>query len=139
MTGVGNATDARPARRRPATAVQLAAMAVAIAGYLLLLLAGVRELRPFPPPVVALLPAALAVAALPRRRWPSLVGACLCAVALFGALVIYRATYDRLADPGQILPWAGSALQVSGLAVAVVAGILAARRAAPRRRARARP
>lgn len=119
---------------RPRPAVQLAAMVVAIAGYLLLLVAGVRELSPFPPPVVALLPAALAVAALPRRRWPNLLGACVCAVALFGALVIYRATYDRLADPGQVLLWVGTALQVSGLGVAVVAGILATRLPAPRSR-----
>lgn len=116
--------------------VQLAATAVAVAGYLVLAMAGVHELRPVPPPVVVLVPAALAVAALPRRRWPNLLAALLCAVALFGALVVYRATYDRLADPGQIAPWVGTVLQVTGLGVAVVAGVLAARRPVLLRRGR---
>ncbi|GAA0895986.1 hypothetical protein [Pseudonocardia zijingensis] len=111
-----------------ARAVQLTAIVVAVAGYLLLFLGGVRELRPFPPPVAVLVPVALAVALLPRRRWPNVLAAGVCAVALSGALVIYRATYDRLAEPAQFPLFAGSALQVSGLAVAVVAGVVAARR-----------
>lgn len=112
----------------PGTWVQVAAILVACTGYLLLAAGGVAELRPFPPAVIALLPVAAIAAALPRQRWPKLGGAFVAAVALFGALVVYRATYDRLADPGHLVLWVGTALQVSGLVVAVAAGAIAARR-----------
>lgn len=62
---------------------------MACVGYLLLLVVGVRELRQFPAAVIAQPPAAVAVAALPRRRWQKLLSALLCTVAVFRALVIY--------------------------------------------------
>lgn len=117
-----------------AARVHVVSLLVACVGFLVLLAAGVPELQPFPPGVPVLLVAAGAVLAFPRRRWVPLIGVALCAVIAFGAFVIYEGTLVRLADPGQIVPWVGTVLQMGGVIVAVVAGsvaALSARRTSP--------
>lgn len=116
----------------PAARVQVGAIVVACAGFLVLLVGGVPELQPFPPGVVVLLAAAAAVLALPRRRWAPLIGVVLCIAIAVGAFFVYPGTTERLLDPGQFPLWIGTALQMGGVVVAAVAGIAAALTGAPR-------
>jgi hypothetical protein len=71
-----------------------------------------------------LVPLAGAALLLIRSRWMPLLAAILGAVFLFGALHA-SATAARLADPGSVLPFAASLLQLAGAAVAAIAGAVA--------------
>jgi hypothetical protein len=110
----------------PAARTQVASLVVACVGFLVLLVAGVPELQPFPPGVPVLLVAAGLVLTFPRRRWVPLVGVALCLVIAFGAFVVYEGTLIRLADPGTVVPFLGTVLQMGGVLAAAVAGTVAA-------------
>lgn len=116
-----------------AARTHVVSLLVACVGFLILLAAGVPELQPFPPGVPVLLVAGAAVLVFPNRRWVPLVGVGLCLVIAFGAFVIYEGTLIRLADPAEIVPWAGTVLQMGGVIAAIVAGSAAALSASRRR------
>ena len=86
-------------------------------------LIGVPGFPPIPPGPITLLVAA-ALVAFVRWRWIPLVGL---ATALFLAAgtVLAGATPSMLATPSQVGPFVGSVIQVVGLAVAIVAGVVA--------------
>jgi hypothetical protein len=109
-----------------AARTHVASLVVACVGFLVLLVAGVPELQPFPPGVPVLLVAALAVLVFPGRRWVPLIGVALCLVIAFGAFVIYQGTLIRLADPGAATLFLGTVLQMGGVIAAIVAGAVAA-------------
>lgn len=111
-----------------AARIHVAALVVASVGFLVLLAAGVPELQPFPPGVVVLLGAALATVLLPRWRWVPLIGAGLGLVICFGAFFIYAGTVERLMNPSEIVLFGGTALQMGGVIVGVLAGVTAALR-----------
>ena len=106
-----------------ATAVGLV---LAGAGILIQYLTGVPGFPTIPPgPIIAAVAAALVIWV--PWRWAPTVGLAaalffVVGAAAFGAV---PAILDRLADPGSVGPFAGTAIQVVGLAVAVIAGILA--------------
>ncbi|HWN29083.1 MAG TPA: hypothetical protein VNP37_19120 [Actinomycetospora sp.] len=110
----------------PAARTHVVSLGVACVGFLVLLVAGVPELQPFPPGVPVLLVAALAVLVFPRRRWVPLIGVVLCLVIAFGAFVVYEGTLIRLADPGAVVLFLGTVLQMGGVIAAIVAGAVAA-------------
>ncbi len=110
-----------------AAVVHVSSMLVACVGFLTLFAAGVPELQPFPPGVVVLTVAAVLVLAMPRRWWVPLIGVVLCLVIAFGAFVLYPGTLERLADPGRIVFWIGTVLQMGGVLTAIVSGVVAVR------------
>jgi hypothetical protein len=110
----------------PAARTHVASLTVACVGFLVLLVAGVPELQPFPPGVPVLLIAAVLVLVFPARRWVPLIGVALCLVIAFGAFVIYEGTLIRLADPGAIVLFLGTVLQMGGVIAAIGAGAVAA-------------
>jgi hypothetical protein len=110
----------------PAARTHVVGLAVACVGFLVLLVAGVPELQPFPPGVPVLLVAAILVLVFPTRRWVPLVGVALCLVIAFGAFVIYDGTLIRLADPAAVVLFLGTFLQMGGVVAAIVAGTVAA-------------
>ncbi|MBC3192470.1 hypothetical protein H7X46_15500 [Pseudonocardia sp. C8] len=110
----------------PATLVHVVSLLVACVGFLVLLVGGVPELQPFPPGVIVLLVAAAAVLAMPRRRWVPLIGVVLCLAIAGGAFFVYPGTTERLTDPAQFPLWIGTVLQMGGVILAALAGIVAA-------------
>ncbi|MPZ64499.1 MAG: hypothetical protein GEU83_02885 [Pseudonocardiaceae bacterium] len=117
----------------PAARIHVASLVVACAGFIILLVAGMPEFQPFPPGVIVLLAAAAAVVLLQRQRWVPLIGAALCLAITVGAFVFYDTTLERLADPADIVPFAGTVIQMGGVVVAMVTGVAAALRPQPTR------
>lgn len=104
------------------------ALLVAGAGVLTLYLAGVPGFPTIPPGPIILGVSGSLVLALPRRRWPLIVGVAAALFVTVGGL-IEGSFWARLGDPGTFDVWIGAVLQWTGLVVALVAGALALRRA----------
>lgn len=110
--------------------IHAGALIVAAVGFVILFTAGIPELQPFPPGLVLLLAVAAATLAWPGQRWPAVVGTLSCVWILVGAFLLYPGTLERLADPAAVVLFAGTVVQIGGVAVAAVSG--AVRAASPR-------
>lgn len=80
-----------------------------------------------PPGLIILLVAAGLVAMGTRWRWVTVVGVAVPTFLLIGGAIAPQAR-DQLGDPGQVGVFIGTAVQLLALAVALVAGVAAARR-----------
>ena len=142
-------TTVERVRRTPARSVLVAGLVTAAVGVIVLILVGVPGFPLIPPGPIILLVAAGLVAFLPWR-WAPVLGLL---AALYssipgrppsrhhsapplglGALGTYGAvtagyTAAMLSTPSEVGPFAGSLIQVVGLAIALVAGLLATVRA----------
>ncbi|SCF27667.1 hypothetical protein [Micromonospora mirobrigensis] len=117
------ATDSSSIPARIALALGLV---VAALGVLVQFLVGVPGFPAIPPGPIILGVAAIVVLALPRRRWPLVVGL-VAAVFVTGGGLIEGSVWGRLADPATFDVWSGAVLQWSGLLVALISGALAVR------------
>ena len=120
-------TTVENVRRAPARTALVAGLVTAAAGVIVLILVGVPGFPLIPPGPIILLLAAGLVAFLPWRWAPAL--GLLAAVFLSVGTVTAGVTATILATPSMPGPFVGSLIQVVGLAVALVAGVLATVRA----------
>ncbi|MGP3927803.1 hypothetical protein [Streptomyces sp. 8N616] len=102
-----------------------AALAAGAAGIAVQKLSGVGEFPLIPPGAVLLLGSAALVTLGARWRWTSVVGLVMPGYLLLAAFLVSSGVWDRLAAPGDIGPFAGSALQMASIAVAAVTGAAA--------------
>lgn len=111
----------RPARTR--VAAQAIALAVAAAGIVVQIIAGVNY--PAVPPGLIILLAAAAIVWFVPWRWTPMIGVVCGGFLFFGGFAAAQGRYD-LSHPGTHLgAFAGTLVQMVAMAVAVVAGILA--------------
>jgi hypothetical protein len=127
-----------PPTRRPALSgagkLNVAGMVVAAAGIVVQIASG-SELFPTIPPGPIILLAGAALVALGPWRWTPVVGVVVPLFVVVGGIVaafVSGSFVDQLTDPGRVGVFAGSWLQVLGEVTALVAGIVATRRAAVR-------
>jgi hypothetical protein len=127
-----------PPTRRPALSgagkLNVAGMVVAAAGIVVQIASG-SELFPTIPPGPIILLAGAALVALGPWRWTPVVGVVVPLFVVVGGIVaafVSGSFVDQLTDPGPVGVFAGSWLQVLGEVTALVAGIVATRRAAVR-------
>ncbi|WNV89584.1 hypothetical protein [Umezawaea sp. Da 62-37] len=111
------------APNRPASVVNGVALLAAAAGIVIQVLAGVPGFPVVPPGPIILGAAGIAVLVV-RRRWAAVVGVAAPLFILVGGLV-EGSGFDRLADPGTVWPFAGTASQAAGVLVGLGAGIVA--------------
>ena len=124
--------------RRPALSgagkLNVAGMVAAAAGIVVQIASG-SELFPTIPPGPIILLAGAALVALGPWRWTPVVGVVVPLFVVVGGIVaafVSGSFVDQLTDPGRVGVFAGSWLQLLGEVAALVAGIVAARRAAVR-------
>ncbi|MET1072438.1 MAG: hypothetical protein ABWY11_07320 [Umezawaea sp.] len=111
------------APNRPAAVVNGVSLLVAATGIVIQVLAGVPGYPAVPPGPIVLGAAGVAVLAVRRRR-VAVVGVVAPLFILVGGLV-EGSGFDRLADPGAVGPFTGTALQAAGVVVGLGAGIVA--------------
>lgn len=99
-----------------------AALAAGAAGIAVQKLSGVGEFPLIPPGAVLLLSSAALVALGARWRWTSIVGLVMPVYLLAASFLVSSGVWDRLATPGEIGPFAGSALQMTAMAAAALTG-----------------
>ncbi|MFI0469178.1 hypothetical protein ACH347_34330 [Saccharopolyspora sp. 5N102] len=102
-----------------------AALVASAAGIVVQKLSGVAEFPLIPPGAVMLLGAAAFVTLGARWHWTSIVGFVVPAYLLTAAFVVSSGVWDRLVTPGEIGPFAGSALQMASMVAAVLTGAVA--------------
>ena len=102
----------------------VAGLLLAAAGIPIQIAAGVDDYPTIPPGLVLLVVAAAVVWFGARWRWTPLVGVVLAIFLLVGA-VVTGTTADRLSEPGQLWPFTGTLIQVIGLVLALLAGLVA--------------
>jgi hypothetical protein len=102
---------------------EVAGLVVAAAGVTIEYLTGVPGFPPIPPGPFILLTAALVVAVV-RWRWIPLVGL-LTALFVAGGTVLAGTTAVVLSAPDVAGQFLGAVVQVTGLVVAIVAGVMA--------------
>ncbi len=102
-------------------------LVLAAAGLIVQILTGVPGFPLIPPGPIILLGAA-AVVVWWRWRWAPAVGL-LAALFLAVGGVLEGSVFERLAAPAAVGPFAGSAILLLGLAVAILAGVAALARA----------
>lgn len=107
-----------------ATAVAVAAMIVAIIGIVIQIAAGVDY--PAVPPGPILLAVAALLAVFVRRLWAHLVAPAVALFLLVGGLISPTGRHN-LTDPGNAGQFIGTAAQLAGVVVTLVAGLLALR------------
>jgi len=114
-------------RRTRARVALAGGLMLAAAGVIVQILTGVPGFPLIPPGPIILLAAATVVMWL-RWRWAPAVGLL---AALFIAVggVLEGSVFERLTAPAAIGPFAGSAIQLLGLVVAILAGTAALTRA----------
>ena len=119
-----------PKRQHPRGAVlNVVGLVVAAAGIMIQYVAGVDY--PTIPPGPIILLAAAAVVAFGRWRWSPVVGLVAALFLSIGgaiATIAGNGYSETLGDPGAVGAFAGGVIQIAGLAVALPAGIIAARR-----------
>jgi hypothetical protein len=120
----------RPARIRSSPAVRLlvAGLVVTAAGMLVQYASGVDYPTIPPGPIISL--AAAAVVAWGPWRWAPVVGlvtALFISIGGLTATIAGNGFTPQLSDPGAFGGFAGTLVQIAGLAVALAAGIVAAR------------
>ncbi|MDN5851681.1 MAG: hypothetical protein L0K86_02330 [Actinomycetia bacterium] len=109
------------------TPVLAGGLVLAAAGLIVQILTGVPGFPLIPPGPIILL-AAAAVVVWWRWRWAPAVGL-LAALFIAVGAVMEGSVFERLTAPAAIGPFAGSAIQLLGLAVAILAGAAALARA----------
>lgn len=108
----------------PAAKTQAAGLFIAGIGVLVQYLVGVPGFPKIPPgPIILIVAAILVWTVTPRFRWIVIVGllaALFITVGGFGA-----GGFSRVGNPGDFGPWIGTALQLIGLVLALVWGVIA--------------
>ena len=104
--------------------LNVAGLVVAAAGILIQVLSGVDEYPAIPPGLIILLVVAGVVALGSRWRWTPMIGVALPLYLTVGAFVT-PGTADRLAHPGEVGAFVGTAVQMLGLVTALIAGLVA--------------
>ncbi len=112
----------------PAGRALIAGLGLGGLGLIIEVISGVPGFPTVPPGPILLI-AAAAFVALARWRWAPVVGLAPAVFITVGNVVSASGTTGRLGDPHAFGPFAGTALVVLGLAVALVAGVAASRRA----------
>jgi hypothetical protein len=100
-------------------------LTVAAAGIVIQIASG-AEYPTVPPGLIILLVAAGVVALGSRWRWTSLVGVIVALFLLVGGALAPQAR-DQLGDPTQVGVFVGTVIQLLALAIALIAGVVAAR------------
>jgi hypothetical protein len=116
MTGNGTLTT-------PRIALGISLL-VAGLGVLIQYLVGVPGFPKIPPGPIILGVAGVLVLALPRYRWPLIVGLIAALFVTVGGL-IEGSVWGRLGDPGKFDVWIGVFMQWAGQAAALVSGVMA--------------
>jgi len=119
---MSNRTPVSPARRATA-----GGLIVAAAGIAILYVSGVA--MPIVPPGLVLLVVGAIIVATVRRRWALVVGLLVALAEIIGFFASGSAA--ALTDLTSVSVLAGTWIRLLGLVVAIVAGLLAAREAAP--------
>jgi hypothetical protein len=120
-------------QQTPAGLLNVAGLVVAAAGIVIQYVSGVDY--PTVPPGPIILLAAAAVVAFGPWRWSPFVGLVAAIFLVIGGLtatIAGNGFSETLGDPGEVGGFAGAAIQIAGLAIALPAGIVAAKRT-PRR------
>lgn len=120
--------------RDPASVTLVAGLVLAAVGLVIQVISGVPGFPTIPPGPIILVVAAAFVALAPWR-WAPIVGLVTALFLVVGAVVAAAVPgiADRLGDPGEFGPFAGTALYALGLLVALVAGVVATKRGLRRR------
>ena len=121
-------TGSRSTRRTPSRLALIAGLGLGAIGLIIEVVSGVPGFPTVPPGPIILIVAA-AFVALARWRWAPILGLVAALFITIGNVVSDSGTAGRLSDPGAFGPFAGTALLVLGLALALVAGLAASRRA----------
>jgi hypothetical protein len=116
----------RSGRLSAAGKLNVAGLVAAAAGIVIQIASG-ADYPTVPPGLIMLLVAAGLVALGARWRWTTIVGVVVPTFLLVGAVVAPQAR-DQLGDPGQVGVFVGTVVQLLAMAVALVAGVAAARR-----------
>jgi hypothetical protein len=124
----GSRTGTTRDRRTPSRPAQVAGLGLGALGLIIEVISGVPGFPTVPPGPIILTAAAVFVA-LARWRFAPMVGLVAALFITVGLVVSDSGTTGRLGDPGALGPFAGTVLLVVGLAVALVAGLAAGRRA----------
>lgn len=107
-----------------AAKLQATGLFVAGVGVLVQFLVGVPGFPKVPPgPIILVVAAILVWTVTPRFRWIAIVGLLAALFITVGGLG--AGGFSRLGNPGDFGPWIGTALQVIGLVVALVWGVIA--------------
>jgi hypothetical protein len=91
-------------------------------GIIVQILGGAEEYPAIPPGAIILVVAGLAVFAW-RWRWSPVIAVAVAGFILIGAFLT-EGTADRLGVPGNLGQFLGTALQMAGVVVALVAGVV---------------
>jgi hypothetical protein len=105
--------------------LNVAGLVAAAAGIVIQIASG-ADYPTVPPGLILLLAAAGLVALGARWRWTTIVGVVVPTFLLVGGAIAPQAR-DQLGDPGQVGVFLGTAVQLLAMAVALVAGLAAAR------------
>ncbi len=108
----------------PVGTLTIFGLIAAAAGILIQVVSGVDEYPAIPPGLLLLLLVAALVAVGSRWWWTPLLGALVAAFILFGAYAT-AGTAERLAQPERLGAFAGTVVQLLGLATAAIAGTVA--------------
>jgi hypothetical protein len=135
MSGVrASVDDMTPKSQRiPAAMLNVTGLVVAAAGIMIQYVSGVDY--PTVPPGPIILLAAAAVVAFGPWRWSPVVGLVAAVFLSIGGLtatIAGNGFSETLGDPGEAGGFAGAVIQIVGLAIALPAGILAAKRSSRR-------
>jgi hypothetical protein len=124
----------------PAALLNVVGLVVAAAGIMIQYASGV-DYPTVPPGPIILLAAAAVVAFGPWRRSPvvGLVAALFLSIGGVIATIAGNGFNETLGDPGEIGGFVGAAIQIAGLAIALPAGIVAAKLSSRRAVVAARP
>jgi hypothetical protein len=124
----------------PITMLNVIGLVVAAAGIMIQYVSGV-DYPTVPPGAIILLTAAAVVAFGPWRWSPSvgLVAAVFLTIGGAIATIAGNGFSETLGDPGEVGGFAGAVIQIVGLAIALAAGIVAAKRTSRRAAIAARP
>jgi hypothetical protein len=116
-------------QRSPAAKLNVAGLVVAATGIMIQYVSGVDYPTIPPGPIILVL--AAAVVAFGPWRWSPLVGLLVALFVSIGGVIATIAGNgfnETLGDPSAFGGFAGAAVQIAGLAIALPAGIVAARR-----------
>jgi hypothetical protein len=116
----------RPRTLSAAGKLNVAGLVAAAAGIVIQIASG-ADYPTVPPGLIILLAAAGLVALGARWRWTTIVGVAVPTFLLVGGAIAQQAR-DQLGDPGQVGVFLGTVVQLLAMAVALVAGLVAARR-----------
>jgi hypothetical protein len=120
-------------QQAPAALLNVVGLVVAAAGIVIQYVSGVDY--PTVPPGLIILLAAAAVVAFGPWRWSPIVGLVAAVFLSIGGLTATIAGdgfSETLGDPGEVGGFAGAVIQIAGLAIALPAGIVAAKRSSGR-------